>query len=127
MERAAYVLTRPPGHHAEPDLFGGYCFVNHAAVAAGGADAGIIGAAPSPDVDQFSRQRYAGDLYARRDVFFASLHGDPIYQCRSTLAADQNGEGEGLGFNVNFLPAGAQQRPGFAAGFDDASRCAATT
>jgi acetoin utilization deacetylase AcuC-like enzyme len=27
-------LTRPPGHHAGPDFFGGYCFINNAAVAA---------------------------------------------------------------------------------------------
>src|SRR5574343_55186 len=40
-QRSAYVLTRPPGHHAGADFFGGYCFVNNAAVAAAGArDAG---------------------------------------------------------------------------------------
>lgn len=29
-----YALTRPPGHHAGPDTFGGYCYLNNAAVAA---------------------------------------------------------------------------------------------
>jgi acetoin utilization deacetylase AcuC-like enzyme len=33
-ERAAFALTRPPGHHAGHGFFGGYCFVNNAAVAA---------------------------------------------------------------------------------------------
>ena len=33
-ERSAFVLTRPPGHHAGKDFFGGYCFLNHAAIAA---------------------------------------------------------------------------------------------
>ena len=33
-ERSAFALTRPPGHHAGPDYFGGYCFLNNAAVAA---------------------------------------------------------------------------------------------
>ena len=33
-DTAAYVLTRPPGHHAGADFFGGYCFVNNVAVAA---------------------------------------------------------------------------------------------
>ena len=33
-EKAVYVLTRPPGHHAEPDRAGGYCYFNNAALAA---------------------------------------------------------------------------------------------
>src|SRR5580698_6038290 len=32
--RAAFALCRPPGHHAGYDLYGGYCFLNNAAVAA---------------------------------------------------------------------------------------------
>jgi len=30
----AYALCRPPGHHAGPDFFGSYCYINHAALAA---------------------------------------------------------------------------------------------
>ena len=30
----AYALCRPPGHHAGMDFFGGYCFLNNAALAA---------------------------------------------------------------------------------------------
>jgi len=33
-DRAAFALCRPPGHHAQRDLAGGYCFINNAAVAA---------------------------------------------------------------------------------------------
>ena len=33
-ERAAYALCRPPGHHAGHAVFGGYCFLNNAALAA---------------------------------------------------------------------------------------------
>src|ERR1700722_14656827 len=32
--RAAFALCRPPGHHAARDLYGGYCFLNNAAIAA---------------------------------------------------------------------------------------------
>jgi len=32
--RAAFSLCRPPGHHAAIDMYGGYCFINNAAVAA---------------------------------------------------------------------------------------------
>jgi acetoin utilization deacetylase AcuC-like enzyme len=30
----AFALCRPPGHHAMPDAYGGYCFLNNAAIAA---------------------------------------------------------------------------------------------
>lgn len=30
----AFALCRPPGHHAARDMYGGYCFINNAAVAA---------------------------------------------------------------------------------------------
>src|SRR4051812_21668404 len=33
-DTVAYALCRPPGHHAARAAFGGYCFVNNAAVAA---------------------------------------------------------------------------------------------
>jgi hypothetical protein len=34
---AAMALTRPPGHHAGVDYYGGYCFLNNAALAGAGA------------------------------------------------------------------------------------------
>jgi len=33
-ECVAYALCRPPGHHAGADLYGGFCYLNNAAVAA---------------------------------------------------------------------------------------------
>ena len=32
--RYAYAVCRPPGHHAGPNYYGGYCYLNNAAVAA---------------------------------------------------------------------------------------------
>ena len=32
-ERAVFAMCRPPGHHAARDLYGGYCFLNNAAIA----------------------------------------------------------------------------------------------
>ncbi|MGH2521123.1 MAG: histone deacetylase family protein [Anaerolineales bacterium] len=33
-ERVVYALCRPPGHHAHADLYGGFCYLNNAAIAA---------------------------------------------------------------------------------------------
>ncbi|MCY1176091.1 Acetylpolyamine amidohydrolase 1 [compost metagenome] len=48
-------------------------------------------------------------FYQRSDVFFASIHGDPQAEFPFFLGyADEQGEGEGLGYNVNYpLPAGS--------------------
>ena len=116
-ERAAYVLTRPPGHHAGADFFGGYCFINNAAVAAQAAlDAGASRVAIL-DVDYHHGNGTQAIFYARRDVFFASLHGDPMTEYPFYLGhADERGAGDGLGFNANYpLPAGASNEAWFAA------------
>ena len=116
-ERAAYVLTRPPGHHAGADFFGGYCFVNHAAVAAQAAlDAGARRVAIL-DVDYHHGNGTQAIFYARRDVFYASLHGDPMTEYPFYLGhADERGVGDGLGCNANYpLPAGASNDAWFAA------------
>ena len=48
-------------------------------------------------------------FYARADVFFASIHGDPRTEYPFYLGhADERGQGAGLGFNLNFpLPRGS--------------------
>ncbi len=115
--RSAYVLTRPPGHHAGHDFFGGYCFINNAAVAAQAAlDAGARRVAIL-DVDYHHGNGTQAIFYARADVFFASLHGDPSTEYPFYLGhADELGEGEGLGCNANFpLHAGADNARWFAA------------
>ena len=33
-ESHIYAMCRPPGHHAGPNFFGGYCYLNNAAIAA---------------------------------------------------------------------------------------------
>ncbi|TMH06685.1 MAG: histone deacetylase family protein [Betaproteobacteria bacterium] len=116
-ERSAYVLTRPPGHHAGADFFGGYCFVNNAAVAAQACiDQGARRVAIL-DVDYHHGNGTQAIFYARADVFFASLHGDPLTEYPFFLGhADEEGEGEGRGFNANFpLAAGSSNDAWFAA------------
>ena len=108
-ERAAFALTRPPGHHAGADFFGGYCFLNNAAIAAQWLrDAGMERVAVL-DVDYHHGNGTQAIFYDRPDVFFASVHGDPRTEYPFYLGhADEQGEGAGLGANLNLpLPRGA--------------------
>ena len=104
----AFALCRPPGHHAAYDMYGGYCFLNNAAVSAqymrdnGKKRVAIV------DVDFHHGNGTQDIFYAREDVFFASLHGDPMDAFPHFLGhADVIGTGRGIGFNHNFpMPPG---------------------
>lgn len=106
--RAAMALTRPPGHHAGPDFFGGYCFLNNAALAAQALrDAGAARVAVL-DVDYHHGNGTQSIFDARADVLTVSVHGDPMTEYPFFLGhADERGSGAGLGFNLNLpLPVG---------------------
>lgn len=100
-ERAAFALTRPPGHHAAGDLFGGYCYLNNAAIAAewlvqNGLRPAIL------DVDYHHGNGTQAIFYNRPDVLFASIHADPSFAYPHYLGfADERGEGAGEEFNLN--------------------------
>lgn len=111
--RAAFALTRPPGHHAGPDFFGGYCFLNNAALAAQTLrDSGAKRVAVL-DVDFHHGNGTQSLFYGRADVLTVSIHGDPRTEYPFYLGhADETGEGEGRGFNLNLpLPAGSGFEP----------------
>jgi acetoin utilization deacetylase AcuC-like enzyme len=101
-ERSAFVLTRPPGHHAGSDFFGGYCFLNNAAIAAQALlDKGCKRVAIL-DVDYHHGNGTQEIFYARGDILFVSMHADPLTDYPFFLGhADETGEGKGQGFNVN--------------------------
>ncbi|MFC5500337.1 histone deacetylase family protein [Caenimonas terrae] len=101
-ERAAFALTRPPGHHAGMDFFGGYCFLNNAALAAQALrDAGLERVAVL-DVDYHHGNGTQSIFYQRADVFFASVHCDPHTEYPYFLGyADERGAGAGEGCNLN--------------------------
>ncbi len=107
-ERAVFALTRPPGHHAAQDMFGGYCFLNNAAVAAQAfRDDGARRVAVL-DIDFHHGNGTQSIFYDRADVMFLSIHGDPDDAFPYFLgAADERGAGNGEGLNVNYpLPEG---------------------
>ena len=105
---SAFCLTRPPGHHAMPGQFGGYCFVNFAAVAAqdlvdrGAARVAIL------DVDYHGGNGTQAIFYHRPDILTVSIHADPRVEYPYFLGyADETGEGDGDGCHMNLpLPAG---------------------
>jgi len=111
--RSAFVLTRPPGHHAGPDFFGGYCFLNNSALAAQALRSAGAQRVAVLDVDYHHGNGTQEIFYARDDVLTVSIHGDPLTEYPFYLGhADERGVGAGEGFNLNLpLPRGT----GFAA------------
>lgn len=107
-ERAAFALVRPPGHHAGRSSFGGYCFLNNAAIAAQGLrDAGHARVAVL-DIDYHHGNGTQEIFWERGDVQVVNLHADPRQEFPYFLGhADERGTGEGLGTTLNLpLPWG---------------------
>jgi len=100
---SAFALCRPPGHHAGIDLYGGYCFLNNAALAAEVMLSGGSKKVTILDVDFHHGNGTQDIFYQRDDVQFISLHGDPKDVFPNFLGyADEKGEGKGLGHNINY-------------------------
>lgn len=101
-ERAAYALTRPPGHHATAAGYGGSCYLNNAAVAAQALrtrydSVGIV------DLDAHHGNGTSAIFYGRSDVRYGSVHVDPGAGWFPHIVgyADEIGVGQGLGRNRN--------------------------
>ena len=102
----ALAMVRPPGHHAEPDRAMGFCLYNNIAIAAaalrheGAARVAIV------DIDVHHGNGTQAAFYADPAVLFISSHQYPYYP--GTGAAEETGEGPGLGYTLNLpLEAGA--------------------
>lgn len=117
--RSAFVLARPPGHHAERAEAMGFCVVNSVAVAA--AHARHARGLERVAILDWDVHHGNGTQHAfERDpsVFFASLHQWPLYP--GTGLADERGLGDGEGTTLNRpQPPGAGEREWLAALEDD--------
>jgi acetoin utilization deacetylase AcuC-like enzyme len=110
-ERAAYALSRPPGHHARADRASGFCYVNNTAVAAERLRSTFARVAVL-DVDAHHGDGTQQIFYSRNDVLTVSIHADPRnYYPFFTGYVAETGTGAGNGCNLNLpLAPGADGR-----------------
>ena len=100
-EVMSYALVRPPGHHAERRLFGGFCYFNNAAIAA--RYLSKYGKIAILDIDYHHGNGQQQIFFEQNDVFTVSIHGHPnhAYPYFSGFASEK-GAGPGKGFNLNY-------------------------
>jgi acetoin utilization deacetylase AcuC-like enzyme/ribosomal protein S18 acetylase RimI-like enzyme len=97
-----YSLCRPPGHHAERDSYGGFCYFCNGAIAAQYL-LPTFGSVAILDVDYHHGNGTQDIFYDRSDVLTVSIHGHPkIAYPYFAGFADEVGEGAGKGYNQNF-------------------------
>ncbi|MEM2455481.1 MAG: histone deacetylase [Candidatus Bathyarchaeia archaeon] len=104
----AFVLARPPGHHAEPDRSMGFCIFNNAALAAKHLieKRGIKRVLIS-DIDAHHGNGTQKIFYDTSNVLYISIHEDPT-EFPKTGFIREVGVEEGMGYTVNIpLPYGA--------------------
>ncbi|HEX5659505.1 MAG TPA: hypothetical protein VFX59_20055, partial [Polyangiales bacterium] len=97
----AYALVRPPGHHAGRRRFAGSCYLNNAAIAA--QFLSRLGKVALLDLDYHHGSGTQNVFWDRGDVLTVSIHAHPraAYPYFSGFA-NEKGEGNGLGANLNF-------------------------
>jgi acetoin utilization deacetylase AcuC-like enzyme len=104
-----YAIPTHPGHHANKDSFGGYCYVNHAALAARLFQEHIeyegatrIRKVAILDIDYHAGNGTASIFYEDPTVLTVSIHCHPDhdYPFHSGFA-DQTGTGAGEGTCIN--------------------------
>lgn len=107
--RLGYALCRPPGHHAGPKRFGGYCYLNNSAIAA----QSLLYIARTKDshsqdtVSILDLDYHHGDgtqeiFYHRGDVQTVSIHADPSVRFPYFQGfPEETGDNSGIGANCN--------------------------
>ena len=105
-----YALCRPPGHHAGKRSFGGFCYLNNAAIAV--QQLSHHGRVAVLDIDYHHGNGTQEIFYDRSDVLTLSIHGAPrIAYPHFSGFADEVGEGAGEGFNHNYpLPEETEEK-----------------
>jgi acetoin utilization deacetylase AcuC-like enzyme len=99
----AYVVCRPPGHHAEYSRAMGFCYINNIAVAASylvnekGLDRVLI-----LDYDAHHGNGTQNAFYSDERVLYLGIHQDGRTLFPGTGSCEELGTNKGKGYNVNF-------------------------
>jgi acetoin utilization deacetylase AcuC-like enzyme len=100
-DKVMYALCRPPGHHAQYKVMGGYCYFNNVSIAANFLSK--YGKVAILDIDFHHGNGTQSIFYERSDVFYISIHADPHKRFPySSGFPNEKGKGVGLGFNKNY-------------------------
>jgi acetoin utilization deacetylase AcuC-like enzyme len=96
---SAFVMARPPGHHAEQDRSMGFCLLNNVAIAARAAQAAGAKRVCILDWDVHHGNGTQWSFYDDPSVLYVSLHRFPFYP--GSGAANEVGTGAGIGTTLN--------------------------
>lgn len=117
LERA-FLVVRPPSHHARRDRAAGYCFLNSVAVAAEAVAQGWGRPVVVADIGALHGDGVQAHFYDRADVGFVSVHRFPAFP--GSGGADETGSGAGAGTTRNVPVAGGSGDDVFCAAFEQA-------
>jgi acetoin utilization deacetylase AcuC-like enzyme len=102
-ERTAYACCRPPGHHATRSGFGGSCYLNNSAIAAGALRQALGSRVAVIDIDAHHGNGTQAIFYDDPEVLTGSVHVDPAHGWFPHFVgfAGERGRGDGAGANLN--------------------------
>lgn len=112
-QSVTYALCRPPGHHAGRDFYGGFCYLNNAAIAARHLQKhSETNRIAILDIDFHHGNGTQTIFYQDPTVLYCSIHADPATEFPYFWgAAEELGEGSGIGYNHNWpLPLGTADK-----------------
>ncbi len=114
----AFVVARPPGHHAHRDRAAGYCFFNSVALAAEVVTRCWAAPVVIADFGAFHGAGTQEIFFSRGDVGYVSVHQYPAFP--GTGGADEIGSEKGLGATRNIPLAAGSDDEVVSAAFESA-------